>query len=168
MKATVIINDKAKEIDITEKQAVELGLIEERKTGWEKNIEGYFYTIDKQLCVEKCEGSFIFYNGDSYGDMMYDCGNYFSSKELAEKTAKKISLMLRMQRWADEHNEPHKTGEPGVLWGVDFDKSKKTLGVYCDETHLRPFEVRFSNSSIAEDAIEIFKDEILEVMKSGV
>ncbi len=80
--------------------------------------------------------------------------------------AKRVSLMLRMQRWADEHNT-----EP-INW-EDSNQYKYTVYynyLYKRFEHGRAnlcrniFSVYFTSKELAEQAIEAFGDKIKEVL----
>ena len=102
MKVTIEYNDKKIDVELTAEQIKKLGLQEEKKTGWERaEYDKVYYRLANSLnrtwsCTE---------NNTSEDNDRYNNGNYFTDKNLAEKMNKCVRLMLRMQRWADEHNE---------------------------------------------------------------
>jgi hypothetical protein len=76
----------------------------------------------------------------------------------AKKYAARISLYLRMEKWADENN-----GEfSGGTWSLFVCNNNVHLCTYS-ENRVRPMDTPFSSTEIAEKAIEKFGDEILKV-----
>ena len=161
MKATITINNKTVNIEITAEQAKELGLVEDKKTGWERaKKSNMYYLIYPSLGIKESKE-----NDDAIEDSRYKVGNYFKDRTLAEKMAKCISLMLRMQRWADEHNEPIDWKNEGKSkYYIKYDHGSRGLYLVQSCTYQSAHEVYFSSDELAEEAIKIFGEEIKEVL----
>lgn len=98
---------------------------------------------------------------------LYDVANYYSNKTVAENNARADRLMRKLRRFAVEHNE----GEPNWYnfglnkYSINYDYSFKNLYV-AKPMYIRDFgQVYFTSKSIAEQAIEEFRNELLWYFK---
>jgi hypothetical protein len=156
MKVQITANGQTIDAELTAEQGEKLGLTN-KKTGWERERDGKYFAI-------YTTGNIIDLVDDSVADRQrYEYGNYFTDKALAEKMLKRIGLMLRMQRWADEHN--------GKIDWNDVDSLKFQISYNCYDKRLfitlhrfnKYFgQIYFSTRELAEQAIEIFGDEIIK------
>lgn len=160
MKAIITVNGKSVEIELSTEQAESLGIKDDKKTGWERVCvrDGYF-AVNSYTKI-----SLITERNDSLDKKQYDSGNYFSDESLAEKMAKRISLMLRMQRWADGHNgEIDWSNKDQRKYFVYYNEVDSHLGIVDSHKTVNVFGcVWFSSRELAEQAIEIFGEEIKE------
>lgn len=146
-----------------------LNVKEPVKTGYErvKNGERYYYIQDNCYMVETLE-PFRQCGEKNKSDRRYKSGNYFATRELAEKETERRSLDARMRRWAAEHNQG---------WEPDWDNNheyKYYVAYYhANENRFETyritalqniFEIYFKTRELAEQAIEVFGDEIQEVI----
>lgn len=95
-------------------------------------------------------------------DRRYECGNYYSSREIAKNNARADALMRKLRRFSAEHEG----------WKMDWnDKNSKKWRIYYNyglkeffaEWSLifrMPFVVYFHSREIAEAAIEEFREEL--------
>ena len=157
MKTTITLNGITREIELTAEQEK---LFEKAKTGWERSLHGGSYyhlspSANKEVCHE-------YENLDAIDIRTYERGFYHSTEEHAVKQAKIDSLRRRMQRFADTtHPDVEWDGE-NEHWIVFLDGEKPSVGVYTSMSH--PFQVYFGTREGAEKAIELFGDEIKEMM----
>ena len=161
MKVTIEYNDKKIDVELTAEQIKELGLQEEKKTGWERAEynETYYYINDGDMAIRRDTEL-----ATSTDIRRYDAGNYFTDTELAVKMCKRVKLMLKMQRWADEHNEPidWNTIKSKRYYRIGYNIACNELRVYYDRISRLIGVIYFSSYEIAEKAIEEFGDEIIE------
>ena len=165
MKATIELNGKKTEIELTTKQAKELGLIEENKTGWEKVNNKEHYFVINIAGINSIEES-----NHNYDLQLYDQANYFSTEEKAKQIDKIQTLWRKMKRYADEYNEYN---------DLDYDwnrinKSTKYFIVYDTEmddfyvdykiVRKIPFAISFSSREIANSALDLFKDDLYKII----
>ena len=130
-------------------------------TGWERSEDDEFYII---LCggqtVAECNWDKI----DVDATTFYDDANYFSTKEKAEEIAFKQTLFRKLQRFSDNN------GGIEIDWN-DYQTNKYSVTYYHSENkftthHVRkmqaPGTVYFVSREVAEKAIELFHDELIE------
>ncbi len=168
MKVKIIIeNGKAIDAELAEEQAKELGLVENKKTGWERAEQNKIYYSLDTCCgvaayMEYMEGDGIFDLNNNH----YEVGNYFTDKSLAERMAKRISLMLRMQRWADENNTEPINWENGdqFKYFICYDHDRQVFRIDSNSIFQSISRVYFLSKGLAEEAIKVFGDEIKEVL----
>ena len=157
MKVQITANGQTIDAELTAEQAEKLGLTEKKKTGWERAKNREYFNI-------YTTGNVNDYVDDAVADgQRYEYGNYFTDKALAEKMAKRIGLMLRMQRWADEHNEKinwdnHESYKYHLYY--DYMSEGLFVSLICITQNIG--QIYFSSRELAEQAIEIFGDEIIE------
>ena len=159
MKVTIEHDGKKVEVELTAEQVKELGLQEEKKTGWERaeSDKSYVY-IDSYMQLTQTDDCKMIQD-----NTRYQRGNYFTDIDLAEKMLKRISLMLKMQRWADEHNEPLDWNDNNMFkYRINYNTNHRELRVSYDIVSRLVGAVYFSSYDIAEKAIEEFGDEIID------
>ena len=159
MKATLIIEDKEIEIEISEEEYKKLQPSEEKKTGYERvsKSSDYFYVSynDKvDATVEDC------YDVDNE---CYESANYYSDKTVAENNARADKLMRQLRRFSVEHREG----------GVDFNstKTEKHYIYYdCIRDELKTVftfyaktfgTILFDSEETAQAAIDEFRKELI-------
>jgi hypothetical protein len=159
MKVTIEHNGKKVDVELTAEQVKELGLQEEKKTGWERANSDKAYTyIDS--CMQLTQEMDYETLGDS---MRYQRGNYFTDSNLAVKMLKRVRLMLKMQRWADKHNEPLDWNDSDIVkYRITYNTEINELRVSHATISKVISAVYFSSYDIAEKAIEEFGDEIMD------
>ena len=121
--------------------------------------ESYYYIQDdSQICTE--EELYLWNN-----DAMYETANYFPDEPTAEKFNKIQILQRKLLRFSLENGGDKIDWEDcnvqkWYIYQYHYDASI-TVSV-CYNTHL-PNEVYFISKEVAEKAVELFKDEIIEV-----
>ena len=157
MKVTIEHDGKKVEVELTAEQVKELGLQEEKKTGWERGDETYYFITTYMQLGEESDLKVELDNE------RYSVGNYFTDKTLAEKMLKRVRLMLKMQKWADEHNEPLDWNDNNMFkYRINYNTNHRELRVSYDIVSRLVGAVYFSSYDIAEKAIEEFGDEIID------
>ena len=159
MKATLIIEGKEIEIEISEEEYKKLQPPKEKKTGYERvpDPNGYFY-VNAKGEVE--------YGVDLYDyidDKYYNSANYYSSKDIAENNARADKLVRQLRRFAVEHNE----------CGVNFNDTNAKKYYICYDYENNELNVSFVFRSrkfgviyfdlgeTANAAIDEFRDELI-------
>lgn len=101
----------------------------------------------------------------------YAFGNCFRTKEKAEFALERLKIRAELQRYADEHNE----GE--IDWGnykpkyyiyYDYDNGSKGVGIDYVTTWRLPFQVYFTSSIIAQNAIKAVGEDRIKKYLFGV
>ena len=156
MKATLIIEDKEIEIEISEEEYKKL---QPSETGYERvpeNCDFYYEFANGRVESGFDERCFI-------DDAYYESANYYSDKTVAENNARADKLMRQLRRFSVEHRE----------CGVDFNdiKTKKYYLYYnYDDNELRTTfmfyskvfgEIYFDSEETAQVAMDEFRDELI-------
>lgn len=128
----------------------------EIKTGWERGeLKQTYYTTDGESQPE------TYHPEDTE---RYENADYFSSPALAADIARAQTIWRKLMRWQAENDAP-------VYWGNDGIESQH-FSIYCDHFTEQltvanqcysqdAFNVYFSTAEKANQAIEIFKDDLL-------
>ena len=156
MKATLIIEGKEIEIEISEEEYKKLHPSE---TGYERVAESdiYFYANTKGDIETACEDCY------DVDDEYYESANYYSDKTVAENNARADKLMRQLRRFAVQHREP----------GINFNNAN-TVKYYiiCDyendelratyTSYAKVFgAIYFDSREVANAAIDKFHDELI-------
>ena len=100
----------------------------------------------------------------SNDNLRYQNANYFPDEQTAEKFNKIQTLQRKLLRFSLEHGGDKIDWEDGCMrkWCIQWDYDKNIVTDWCQRVHF-PNEVYFISKEVAEKAIELFKDEIMEV-----
>ena len=105
--------------------------------------------------------AYIFYE-DNVDKKLIDFGNYFKTKEEAERKSFEIKLHRQLELFALENNETE------IDWNDDSSKEyiisySKDRGIFVDRVYnLKDFgQVYFTSEEIAEKALKAFKDDLV-------
>ena len=116
-----------------------------------------YYTISTKGKI----GSYSFCN-DDFDKEIIDFGNYFKTKEEAERKSFEIRLHRQLELFALENNEIE------IDWNDDSSKEyiisySKDRGIFVDRVYnLKDFgQVYFTSREIAEKALETFKNDLI-------
>ena len=156
MKATLIIEGKEIEIEISEEEYKKLHLSE---TGYERVPESdiYFYANTKGDVETACEDCY------DVDDEYYESANYYSDKTVAENNARADKLIRQLRRFAVEHREP----------GINFNNATtEKYYIICDyendelratyTSYAKVFgAIYFDSREVANAAIDKFHDELI-------
>ena len=124
-----------------------------------KNIFDTYYCIksDSTILTEEEEST-------PYDKRVHQNANYFPDEQTAEKFNKIQILQRKLLRFSLEHGGDKIDWEDGCMrkWCIQWDYDKNIVTDWCQRVHF-PNEVYFISKEVAEKAIELFKDEIMEV-----
>lgn len=161
MQVELKVNDKTVQVEMTVKQLKELGLVEEQPTGYERVKKGeMYYLVDIYNNIMRVTE----YN-DQGDKQSYSTGNYYSDKIIAENNARADRLLRCLRRWQAANDKAISISD----WKNDqIDKYCITYGygdekLYVDHYYsIRlPNTIHFTTKEKAEEAIEVFKDELI-------
>lgn len=159
MKATLKLNGKDYEVEISEEQANAIeNLDKPKKTGYERVKASHFYYVEYDGIVDLEMDM-----GADSDNNCYDIANYYSDKTVAENNARADALMRKLRRFAVEH----RTKE--LDWNdsyeekrcIAYDHETKQLINAFNQTYQAFGETYFDSKETAEAAIEEFHDELL-------
>ena len=157
MKATLNLNGKDYEVEISEEMAKDLE--QPQKTGYERNeSRSTYYCID--------------YDGQVTSDCdckadednnCYEIANYYSDKTVAENNARADTLMRKLRRFAVEHRKKD------INWNDDSQAKYEIYYYHKDQgIKISPYQncqdfgsIYFDTHEAAKLAIEEFKDELI-------
>lgn len=161
MQVTISANGKNIKAEISEEQAKILGLVEDKpKTGYESLGTGetyYLVDVDDEITTMKY---------DSRLDRdCYDVGNYYSDKVIAENNARADRLLRQLRQWQALNDKPISQSDwednGKNKWCILYSYGAEKL--YVDYFHYIRLHnvIYFATKEKAEEAIEVFKDELL-------
>ena len=129
-------------------------------TGWERVGSDSKYSFISDLCnvreaIDKREG---------YELLRYDVANYFSTKEKAEEINFKQALFRKLQRFSDEN------GGSEIDWNnyecdkyyIFYNHNRSELEISTACFFIDFGQVYFETEEIAEQAIELFKEDLIK------
>lgn len=156
MKATLIIEGKEIEIEISEEEYKKLYPSE---TGYERALENSeFYYEHSRGDVETSIDEYC-----NIDDKYYKSANYYSSDVVAENNARADKLMRQLRRFAVQHREP----------GINFNNATtEKYYIICDyendelratyTSYAKVFgAIYFDSREVANAAINKFHDELI-------
>ena len=152
--------------DIIEINGVKYKRIEEEQkpTGWERSDEYYpLWNDGSGIHGEYTEMSDW---NTLVDDTRYNAGMYFSDKELARNMTRAVSLFLRMNRFAAQHQKNKiDLFDPNDVFVIDYNYYThcdiSAIAVCPDSDIISPFQVYFDSRETAEAAIEEFHDDLI-------
>ena len=156
MKATLIIEGKEIEIEISEEEYKKL---HPSKTGYERVPEnsGFYYEYNRGGV--KC-------SIDEYCNIdneYYESANYYSSDIVAENNARADKLMRQLRRFAVQHREPGinfnnaNTAKFYIICDYENDELRATYTSYAKVFGA----IYFDSREVANAAIDKFHDELI-------
>ena len=156
MKATLIIEGKEIEIEISEEEYKKLHPSE---TGYERVAEAaiYFYANTKGDVEPACEDCY------DIDDEYHESANYYSDKTVAENNARADKLMRLPRRFAVEHRAPGinfnnaNTAKFYIICDYENDELRATYTSYAKVFGA----IYFDSREVANAAIDKFHDELI-------
>ena len=160
MQVTISANGKNIKAEISEEQAKILGLIEEQRTGYERVEKRETYYV---INTEDDSMINITEFNDQTDERCYNTGNYYSDKTIAENNARADRLQRCLRQWQAQNDEPISVedwnNESKKKWFIIY-SSEEMYAEYYYIMRL-PNTIYFATKEKAEEAIEVFKDELL-------
>ena len=163
MQVTINANGKSIKAEISEEQAKILGLVTDKpKTGYERTKIGETYYV---INTEDDSMIKITEFNDQEDEQCYDKGNYYSNKMIAENNARADRLLRRLRQWQAQNDKPISMSD----WKNDkinkyciaYNYSLNELNTGMERKLRRPNAIYFSTFQKTEEAIEVFRDELL-------
>ena len=162
MQVKIKTNGKTVQVEMSEKQLKELGLTEERsRTGYERVDEDDSYFVDDTIN----DGHEVLGGGALINNLYYINGNYYNDKTIVENNTRADRLLRQLRQWQAQNDKAISISD----WKNDqIDKYCITYGygdenLYVDHYYsIRlPNTIHFTTKEKAEEAIEVFKDELI-------
>ena len=141
-------------------QAKILGLVEDKpKTGYERVDEDESYFVDDTIN----DGHEVLGGRTLVNNLYYINGNYYNDKTIAENNARADRLQRCLRQWQAQNDEPISVedwnNESKKKWFIIY-SSEEMYAEYYYIMRL-PNTIYFTTKEKAEEAIEVFKDELI-------
>ena len=162
MQVTISANGKNIKAEISEEQAKILGLIEEQRTGYERVEKRETYYV---INTEDDSMINITEFNDQTDERCYNTGNYYSDKTIAENNARADRLLRQLRQWQALNDKPISVedwnNESKKKWFIIYSYSSEEM--YAEYYYIMrlPNTIYFATKEKAEEAIEVFKDELI-------
>lgn len=159
MQVELKVNGKTVHAEISEEQAKILGLVEDKpKTGYERVDEDESYFVDDTIN----DGHEVLGGRTLVNNLYYINGNYYNDKTIAENNARADRLQRCLRQWQAQNDEPISVedwnNESKKKWFIIY-SSEEMYAEYYYIMRL-PNTIYFTTKEKAEEAIEVFKDEL--------
>lgn len=161
MKVELKANGKTVQVEISEKQLKELGLIEEQPTGYERVEKGeMYYLVDIYNNIMR-----VTEDNDQGDKQCYSTGNYYSNKIIAENNARADRLQRCLRQWQAQNDKPISMSDWKnnniSKYYVDYDCFNELFFVTYAVHRRFLNNIYFTSEEKAKEAIEVFKDELI-------
>ena len=138
------------------------GLIEDKpRTGYERVEKGeMYYLVDIYNNIMR-----VTEDNDQGDKQCYSTGNYYSDKIISENNARADRLLRQLRQWQAQNDKVISVSD----WKNDkinkyciaYNYSLNELSIGIEQKLRRPNAIYFSTFQKAEEAIEVFKDELI-------
>lgn len=171
MQVELKVNDKSVQAEISEEQLKEtvlfeqlkkLGLIEDKpRTGYERvKKDEMYYAIntkdDSMINIKEFN--------DETDEQYYNIGNYYNDKVIAENNARADRLLRQLRQWQAANDKVISISDwknNNILkYYIDYDCFNELFFVTYAIRYRCPNTIYFTSREKAEEAIEVFKDEL--------
>lgn len=169
MKVELKMNDKSIQAEISEGQLKELGLVEQLKklglleersrTGYERvKKDDVYYLVDIYNNIMR-----VTEDNDQGDKQCYNTGNYYNDKVIAENNARADRLLRQLRQWQAQNDKAISkedwNNESKKKWFIIYSSGE----MYAEYYYIMrlPNTIYFATKEKAEEAIEVFKDELL-------
>ena len=158
MKATLTVNGNSIDIELNTEQYGKLFPEEKKKTGYDKvkEYEQYWYVTSGGAALSCC--STVNPNFDSN---LYNSGNYYSSKIVAENMARAQKLWKQIHRRAVELCKPIRPNTPMFVYTISFNNNTQSLFPNMWNNTRNLGEILFDTEEHCEQTINEFHDELM-------
>ena len=159
MQVELKANGKTVQVEMTEEQLKELGLIEEQRTGYERVEKYSVYFFNSGGGTHE-----VIDNKDKIDKANYDSGNYYSDCEIAKNNIRADKLLRQLRQWqaANDRAISAKAWKDGpfCFYNIRYNYWLDTPYVNMDgDRGLN--NVYFTSEEKAKEAIKVFEDELL-------
>lgn len=109
-----------------------------------------------------------FWSDSTTDKNIFELGEYFNTEKEAEQRLKERKLLFKLQQWAKEKNDgwvPDWEKDEKKKWYVYYNHVEKSLKVTWGYNSTNFIKVPyFKTEEIAQECIDLFGDEIIEVL----
>ncbi len=160
MKIKISINGTEISAEISDDDAKKIGAVKGKKTGYERVIDDYYFYVNAIGYVPTVADE-----NEDFDNNTYNIGNYYNSEELAWSNARADQLLAQMRQWQALNDksisEKDWNDESKKKWFVAYSYGAEKL--YADYYYIMrlPNTIHFATKEKAEEAIEVFRDELI-------
>ena len=171
MQVTINANGKTVQAEISEGQLKELGLVEQLKklglleersrTGYERVDEDESYFVDDTIN----DGHEVLGGGALVNNLYYNNGNYYNDETIVENNGRADRLLRCLRQWQAQNDKVISVedwnNESKKKWFIIYSYSSEEM--YAEYYYIMrlPNTIYFATKEKAEEAIEVFKDELI-------
>ena len=161
MKATLIINNKELEIEISKSELEKLQAAPKEHTGYERVSEK-----ENNALYYACSNGGVEWVQNFYDDFAtdyYNTANYYSSLSVAENNARTDQLMRQLRRFSVEHRERgvNFNNVDTQKYYIYYDYESNELGLAITYSAKRFGTIYFDSEEAIRAAIDEFHDELI-------
>ena len=160
MKVELKVNDKTVQVEMTEEQLKELGVIKPR-TGYERreecNNKKYYFVNTIDLVIEN-ENTVLF------DQNRYDVGNYYSDKTIAENNARADRLLRCLRQWQAQNDKVISVSDwknEGIIkYFIAYNYRSSLFEIGRCSRRREPNIIYFTTKDKVSKAVKNFRDEL--------
>lgn len=156
------MNGKTVQVEMTEEQLKELGVIKERsRTGYERVDEDESYFVDDTIN----DGHEVLGGGALVNNLYYNNGNYYNDETIVENNGRADKLFRCLRQWQAQNDKAitKKDWEDYnvIKYNIDYDYLTNRLLASWTGRYRKLNVVYFTSEEKAKEAIKVFEDELL-------
>ena len=159
MKVEIKVNGKTVQVEMTEEQLKELGVIKPR-TGYERrkecNNEYYLVTAGGSVIEEKDTALF--------DQNCYEIGNFYSNKMIAENNARADRLLRQLRRWQAQNDKAISISDwknEGIIkYFIAYNYRSSLFEIGRCSRRREPNIIYFTTKDKVSKAVKNFRDEL--------
>ena len=159
MKVELKVNGKTVQVEMTEEQLKELGVIMERsRTGYERVKKGEMYYVintkdDSMMNIKEFN--------DETDEQCYNIGNYYNDKIIAENNARADRLLCCLRQWQALNDRAINWKNKNIRkYTIRYDYAMNMFNVIPNVCERCLNDVYFTTRETAQRAINVFKVEL--------
>lgn len=159
MKVELKVNGKTVQVEMTEEQLKELGVIKERsRTGYERVKKGEMYYVintkdDSMMNIKEFN--------DETDEQCYNIGNYYNDKIIAENNARADRLLCCLRQWQALNDRAINWKNKNIRkYTIRYDYAMNMFNVIPNVCERCLNDVYFTTRETAQRAINVFKVEL--------
>ena len=159
MKVELKVNGKTVQVEMTEEQLKELGVIKERsRTGYERVKKGEMYYVintkdDSMINIKEFN--------DETDEQCYNIGNYYNDKIIAENNARADRLLCCLRQWQALNDRAINWKNKNIRkYTIRYDYAMNMFNVIPNFCERCLNDVYFTTRETAQRAINVFKVEL--------
>lgn len=159
MKVELKVNGKTVQVEMTEEQLKELGVIKERsRTGYERVKKGEMYYVintkdDSMMNIKEFN--------DETDEQCYNIGNYYNDKIIAKNNARADRLLCCLRQWQALNDRAINWKNKNIRkYTIRYDYAMNMFNVIPNVCERCLNDVYFTTRETAQRAINVFKVEL--------